>query len=283
MNREGLVGLFGPFVEPPSSPEGTTGWRPSGEPPPPLDDLHLETGRGTDLAPRLARVCETSACSLVGHAVGAVALVVVPLALSSSLPEPTGAVRAFFVNPMTAPPPPPPPPPPAPAAAAASRPRPAETPPSDAYFAPIEVPSEIVPEDGIDLEILGIGGETGGVAGGVPGGVVGGIVGGLPEAAPPPPVKPFRVGGDIKKPVKVKHVPPVYPELAAKARIEGIVIIEAQVDEQGRIRRTEVLRGVPVLNEAAVEAVRQWIYTPTLINGIPIPIVMSVTVVFSIG
>ena len=94
------------------------------------------------------------------------------------------------------------------------------------FVAPIEVPTEIRPEEGLDLGGIE-GGVAGGVEGGVPGGVVGGVVGGLPDAPPPPPVKAVRVGGDIHEPRKVLDVAPVYPAAATKAGVEGIVIIEA--------------------------------------------------------
>jgi protein TonB len=75
-------------------------------------------------------------------------------------------------------------------------------------------------------------------------------------------------------------VAPVYPDLAVKARVEGLVILEAQVDTRGRVVEVNVLRGNPLLTDAAVAAVRQWVYTPTLINGVPVPVVMAVTVTF---
>jgi protein TonB len=105
-------------------------------------------------------------------------------------------------------------------------------------------------------------------------------VGGLPDAPPPPPVRPVRVGGDIREPRKVLDVPPVYPEIAAKAHVEGTVIIEATIDTRGRVVNATVLRGVPVLDDAALEAVRKWAYTPTLLNGVPTPIIMTVTLRF---
>ncbi len=175
----------------------------------------------------MSRVCETAGCSILAHAAGAVALVVIPLLLSSALPHPSGVVHAFFVDPMTVPPPPPPPPP-SPAAVAVRKAPARVTPPSETYFAPVEIPSELSPDEGLDLTVEGGSSRAGGVEGGVPGGVVGGVVGGLPEIAPPSPVQAFRVGGDIKKPVKIKHVAPTYPDLATKAQIQGIVIIEAR-------------------------------------------------------
>jgi protein TonB len=147
------------------------------------------------------------------------------------------------------------------------------------FVAPIDIPTEIRPDEGLDLGGIE-GGVAGGVEGGVPGGVVGGVVGGLPDAPPPPAVRPVRVGGDVREPRKVLDVAPVYPPLAVKAHIEGIVIVEATIDPRGRVADATVLRGVPVLDEAALEAVRKWVYTPTLLGGVPTPIIMTVTVRF---
>jgi periplasmic protein TonB len=218
--------------------------------------------------------------SVALHATAAVALAILPLLLWEALPEPEGGVRAFFIEPMAAPPPPPPPPPPAARAAGAARvaPKAPATVPAG-FVAPIEVPTEIKPEEGLDLGGIE-GGVPGGVEGGVPGGVVGGVVGGLPDAPPPPPVKAVRVGGNIREPRKVVDVPPVYPTLAVKAGVQGIVIIEATIDPRGRVVNATVLRSVPILDDAAVEAVRQWVYSPTLLNGVPTPVIMVVTVRF---
>jgi protein TonB len=149
------------------------------------------------------------------------------------------------------------------------------------FVAPIEVPTEIKPEEGLDLGGIE-GGVAGGVEGGVPGGVVGGVVGGLPDAPPPPPVKAVRVGGDIREPRRVVYVPPVYPTLAVKAAVQGMVIIEATINERGRVTDATVLRSIPILDDSALEAVRQWVYTPTLLNGVPTPVIMVVTVRFTL-
>ena len=148
-------------------------------------------------------------------------------------------------------------------------------------MAPVEVPTEIVPEAALDLGVEG--GLAGGVEGGVPGGVVGGIVGGLPDAPPPPPTGPVRVGLDVKEPRKVKGLPPVYPALAAQGGIEGTVVLECVVDPRGRVVDVKVVRGLPLLDEAATDAVRQWVYTPTLINGVPTPVIMTVKVTFRLA
>lgn len=98
----------------------------------------------------------------------------------------------------------------------------------------------------------------------------------------PPPVKPRPVGGDIRPPERLVFKAPAYPPLAQAARIEGTVILEAVIDAQGVVQDVTVLRSVPMLDRAAIDAVRQWRYSPTRLNGVAIPIVMSVTVTFSI-
>ena len=99
---------------------------------------------------------------------------------------------------------------------------------------------------------------------------------------PPPPGAPVRVGGNIPPPTKVVHVNPVYPPDARDARVAGVVICEAVIDPSGRVSEVKVLRSIPMLDEAAVEAVRQWEFTPTLLNGVPVPVIMTVTVNFTV-
>lgn len=173
--------------------------------------------------------------------------------------------------------PPPPPPPPA-----AAQPQVPQAPVNPAA-APTEAPSEIRPETGLATGMEGV---PGGVEGGVPGGVVGGVVGGLPEAPPPPPPpppqQPVRVGGNIKPPTKIKNVNPVYPPIAQSARVQGVVIIEATIGPNGRVTDARVLRSIPLLDQSALDAVRQWEFTPTLLNGVPVPVIMTVTVNFTL-
>ena len=103
-----------------------------------------------------------------------------------------------------------------------------------------------------------------------------------PPPPPPPPPAPVRVGGNVKPPEKVRDVPPVYPPVAQSARVQGIVILEAIIGLDGRVSEVKVLRSVPLLDEAAINAVRQWEYTPTLLNGVPVPVIMTVTVNFTL-
>ena len=91
-----------------------------------------------------------------------------------------------------------------------------------------------------------------------------------------------RVGGDIKEPKKIKDVKPVYPEAAKAAGVQGIVIIEAIIGTDGTVNEAKVLRPVPELEKAAIDAVMQWKYTPTLLNGEAVEVIMTVTVTFTL-
>ena len=210
--------------------------------------------------------------SMGAHIAVIAAVVIVPLMALDALPTPA-SMMAFVAAPP--PPPTPPPPPPPPAAAAPAPPPVVEVNPN---AAPIVAPEEIMPETGFDLS------NVGGVEGGIAGGVVGGIVGGLPEAPPPPPppAEPIRVGGNISPPTKIRNIDPVYPLVAQSARVQGIVILEAVIGPTGKVTEVKVLRSVPLLDEAAITAVQQWEYTPTLLNGVPVPVIMTVTVNFTI-
>jgi periplasmic protein TonB len=134
-----------------------------------------------------------------------------------------------------------------------------------------------------------LGGIPGGIPGGVIGGVVGGVVGGVPgievPPPPPPPVKrePIRVGGAVKAPALLERVEPDYPGIAVRARVQGVVILEAVVDREGRIEDVRVLRSIPLLDRAAIAAVRQWRYSPLLVSGQPESFVLTVTVRFSLA
>lgn len=93
---------------------------------------------------------------------------------------------------------------------------------------------------------------------------------------------PIRPGGHILAPARSHYVAPVYPPIAVQARSEGTVILEAVIDETGAVRDVTVLRSAPLLDRAAIDAVKQWRYTPTRLNGVPVAIVMTVTVTFTL-
>ncbi|MBP1603433.1 MAG: transport protein TonB [Acidobacteria bacterium] len=91
-----------------------------------------------------------------------------------------------------------------------------------------------------------------------------------------------RVGGKIRPPTKVKDVKPVYPDAARSGRVQGMVIVEATIGANGKVIDAKVLRSVPMLDQAALDAVKQWEFTPTLLNGKPVPVVMTVTINFKL-
>lgn len=93
-------------------------------------------------------------------------------------------------------------------------------------------------------------------------------------------LKPLRIGGAIKPPLKIKDVKPVYPQIAQDSHVQGVVIIEAIIDEAGRVADARILRSIPLLDQAALEAVQQWEFRPFHVNGAPQPVVMTLTVNF---
>ena len=204
------------------------------------------------------------------HVLGIGAGVIAPLMATDVLPSPP-ALLAF----VTAPAPPLSPPAPPPVNRIAERP-PTTDLRSDA--APVEAPSGIMPEA---LPSEGAVEDDGLVAGIVPGSVMG-----LFEspAPPPPPAVPVkvRVGGSIQQLRKIRHVNPAYPQIAQDARVEGVVIIEATIGPDGRVQAAKILKSIALLDQPAFEAVQQWEFTPTLLNSVPVSVVMTVTVNFTL-
>jgi protein TonB len=144
--------------------------------------------------------------------------------------------------------------------------------------APIEAPREIIPEPPPRMTSV-VGGISTNIAAPTTG-VVGGIA---PPPPPPPPAAPLRVGGDIKEPKKTKNVPPLYPRIAQQAKIQGMVIIEATIAKDGKVKDAKVIRSIPMLDQAALDAVRQWEYTPPMLNNTPVDVLMTVTVNFTLN
>jgi protein TonB len=110
---------------------------------------------------------------------------------------------------------------------------------------------------------------------------------GLPPVPPPPPEPPptprvVRVGQGIREPVRIAGAPPQYPTFAREARVQGTVILEAVINERGRIERLRVLKSQPLLDAAAISAVENWRYTPTLLNGVPVSVLMTITINFTL-
>jgi protein TonB len=204
-------------------------------------------------------------------------LILIPLIYTRALPP---LLSTSF---LAAPPPPPPPPPPA--AVVKVRPQPKFAP--EQMVAPTVIPKkiEIIKEQAPPPEV----GVTGGVPGGVPGGsasgVLGGIIGGAPGGLPAPPPKPtiVRIGGNVMQGKIIREVQPVYPQIAKIAHVSGSVVLHAIIGEDGTIQQLQYISGPALLKEAALDAVRQWRYVPYRLNGQPVKVDTTITVIFNLG
>jgi protein TonB len=151
------------------------------------------------------------------------------------------------------------------------------------YAAPVIAPEGVTPESVIGPTVpapLSVGTVDGALASSLRIGAIARIP--PPPPPPPPPQAPIRLHSGMQAPRTIARVNPVYPRIAQSARVEGVVILEAVIDAQGRVERVGVLRSIPQLDQAAIEAVKQWTFTPTLLNGVPVPIVMTVTLNFEL-
>ena len=92
-----------------------------------------------------------------------------------------------------------------------------------------------------------------------------------------------RSRGDVRAPALLRRIAPEYPGIARQARVEGVVIIEAETDVYGRVRNARILRSIPLLDQAALDAVRQWVYEPLVVNGRPRGVLFTVTVTFKLN
>jgi protein TonB len=93
---------------------------------------------------------------------------------------------------------------------------------------------------------------------------------------------PVRLHSGIREPIALSRAEPIYPTLAQSARVQGVVILEAVIDASGRVESVQVLRSIPMLDQAAVTAVRQWRYSPAMLNGSPVPVIVTITVTFAL-
>jgi len=214
--------------------------------------------------------------SIAAHALIVCAVVIVPLMATGVLPTPaSGALDFIDVAPLPSPPPMPAPPAARPAAAPVSDAAPTEAPKGITD----EVPRQVSTDTAEGALTLGTGPTHGLGAGGV-GLTVEAMP--LPPPIPRAPDRPLRVGTGIREPTKIHHVVPVYPQIAMSARISGTVVVDAVIGTDGLVRHARVLKGSPLLNQAALDAVSQWRYTPTTLNGVPVQVIMTVMVTFKL-
>jgi protein TonB len=208
-------------------------------------------------------------------------LILIPLIYTEALP------KTMMATLLVAPPPPPPPPPPPMAQIVHVKPQ-VHLMDAGKLVAPKVIPKDIkiIKEDAPDMSSMGMqGGVVGGVAGGQMGGVIGGVIGGVGGAPPPP--KPaqtrIRQGGNVTAAKLLNRVQPLYPPLARQTRISGTVRLHAIIGKNGGVEQLEVMSGHPLLVQAALDAVRQWRYQPTQLNGDPVEVDTTIDVIFSLN
>lgn len=230
--------------------------------------------------------------SLAIHLAVVAIVLLIPLFITQAID--LGQFRyTYLVAPSLAAPSGPPPPPPPAAAHPQQAPRTQNL--SAKLIAPMAIPKAIemprTAEQPPSEDAIGVpGGVVGGVPGGQIGGVLGGVLGGAGLSAPPPPVSapappsvpsgPLRVGGEVKSPHVIFAPQPEYPPLAKQARVQGMVQIEAVIDEHGNVVQMKAVSGSGLLIPAAMRAVAQWRYEPTYLNGEPYPVSLTVEVTF---
>ncbi|HEY1402102.1 MAG TPA: energy transducer TonB [Terriglobales bacterium] len=221
----------------------------------------------------------TSILSFFGQFLLLGILILIPLIYTEALPK--TQLMTFLVAP---PPPPPPPPPPAAVVKVVKI-------QSDLVNGQLRTPTKIpekvqmIKEEEAPPAMAG--GVMGGVPGGVPGGQMGGVIGGIinstsaiPKVATPQRV---RVSSGVSQGLLIKRVQPNYPPLARQARIQGQVVLQAEISKEGAIQNLQLISGHPMLAPAAIEAVKQWRYKPYLLNGEPVAVDTQVVVNFTLS
>lgn len=224
--------------------------------------------------------------SFAGQAAFVILLLLIPLLYTQALNLPE------FEKTLLISPPPPPPPPPSNPVHVMVRPK-ASLFHNGELIAPRAIPKHVEIVKEAPQASSALQGVAGGVPGGVPGGTLGGVLGGVLSSAsqpvpPPAPRKPVisgpvRVGGRVQPPRLVRNIQPIYPPLAKQTRTQGTVVLDCIIDTQGNVTQVKLVSGHPLLVEAALDAVRQWKYQPTLLNGQPVAVEMQVTVNFILG
>ncbi len=211
-------------------------------------------------------------------------LVLIPLLFTEALPK--QQLMTFLVAP-----PPPPPPPPPPAAAPVKIVKQIQTDIVNGQLrTPTKIPEKVqmIKEDEAPPPMASTGGVVGGVPGGVPGGQMGGVIGGIISSTPvavPKVATPqrVRVSQGVSQGLLIRKVQPNYPPLARQARIQGNVVLTAEISKDGSIENLRLVSGHPMLAPAAIEAVKQWKYKPYFLNGEPVEVETQVTVIFSLS
>jgi protein TonB len=211
-------------------------------------------------------------------------LILIPLIYTEALPK--QQLMTFLVAP-----PPPPPPPPPPAAVPIKVVKQIQSDLQNGQLrTPTKIPEKVqmIKEEEAPPPVMASGGVVGGVPGGIPGGQMGGVIGGIISSTPvavPKVATPqrVRVSQGVSSGLLIKKVQPAYPPLARQARIQGQVLLQAQISKDGSIENLSLISGHPMLAPAAIEAVKQWRYKPYMLNGEPVAVDTQVVVNFTLS
>jgi periplasmic protein TonB len=208
-------------------------------------------------------------------------LILIPLMFTEALPK--GMTMTF----LAAPPPPPPPPPPPAAIKIVKQ---VETDMvNNQLRTPTKIPQKVQMIKEEDTPPPQMSGVMGGVPGGVPGGQMGGVIGGIISSTPvavPKVAAPtrVRVSSGVTQGLLIRKVEPSYPQMAKIARVQGAVVLSALIGKDGVIQNLHVVSTAsPLLNQAALEAVKQWRYRPYILNGEPVEVDTTITVNFTLS
>ncbi len=215
-------------------------------------------------------------------------MLAVPLMFTEELP------KAQLLTFLVAPPPPPPPPPPAAAPVRVVHQIETDMLNNGALRTPTKIPQKIqmIKEDEAPPPMNAGGGVVGGVPGGIPGGQLGGVIGSVisssnslaavPRFVPATPTR-IRISQGVTRGLLIHREEPVYPALARAARVQGDVVLSAVIDTNGQIQNLQLVSGHPMLVPAALAAVKQWRYKPYLLNGQPVEVETTITVIFTLS
>jgi protein TonB len=246
---------------------------------------------------RKAQTTQNVVLAAILQSIAVALLIIIPAMFVQKLPEVT-TVSELIAPPLALPPPPP-------AAGRTMQPKVVKAVTPKVFNPNTLTEPKTVSKVAVDLpqpELAALpsaggvpGGVPGGIAGGQIGGVLGGVIGGVPQAAPPPPPPPpqteapkpaperVRVFGNIEA-AKLEHqVLPIYPVLASQARVQGVVKLSAVIGKDGHVEDLKVISGHPLLISSALDAVRQWLYQPTILNGNPVEVQTEVDVTFQMS
>jgi len=254
---------------------------------PPVPQRAMFSDSVLEFGTQSKRKAMATTMSFVVNIVAITVLLALPLVFTEELP------KAQLLTFLVAPPPPPPPPPPA-AAQVQKVVHQIQTDllSTGALRTPTKIPQKVqmIKEDEAPPPMAATGGVVGGVPGGIPGGQLGGVIGGIVNATSNLSVPKFmpvvpqrvRISQGVTRGLMIHKVEPLYPPLAKSARVQGDVVLTAIISTNGDIQNLQLVSGHPMLVPAALAAVKQWRYKPYLLNGQPVEVETTITVIFAL-